>query len=77
MLNFLKKVLIKALLYMAFIFFTLIIKLYKIIYTFCVKHKSKFKKFLNYTYRSAMCIEGLYSQINLKKEFQRCLINSK
>lgn len=77
MFRFLKKILIKLALYIVIIFLAVFNKLYKIILDFLVKHKLKFVNFYVYISQAVVSIKGLYAQINLKKEFQRCLINSK
>lgn len=77
MLKFLKKLLIKVLLYITFIFFTLILKLYTIISNFIINHKSNIKNFSGFITGFTVSTKELCSQINLKKEFEKCLINSK
>lgn len=77
MLKFLKKLLIKVLLYITFIFFTLILKVYTIISNFIIKHKSNIKKFSSLIAGFTVSTKELCSQINLKKELEKCLINSK
>ena len=77
MLKIMKKLIIKILLFTFIVALLIISKFYKIILHFFAKHKANIKKFYKLIVKTAVILKGFYTQVNLEKELEKCLINLK
>lgn len=77
MLKIIKKLIIKILLVTFIVALLIISKFYKIIIHFFAKHKASIKKFYELIIRTTVILKGFYTQVNLEKELEKCLINLK